>query len=104
MRIPRNQVVALLLIMIGAVGGSCASGSASARAVPSSARVAAGSERPIPLILAADQGERRVRRTLGGARLLVKVDPVVEAHAEAAYAHGIDLFLAGALALSSQHR
>ena len=36
--------------------------------------------------------------------LLVKVDPVVEAHAETAYAHGIDLFLAGALALSSQHR
>ena len=75
MRIPRNQVVALLLIMIGAVGGSCASGSASTRAVPSGVRVAAGSARPIPLILAADQGERRVRRTLGGARLLVKVDP-----------------------------
>lgn len=75
MRIPRNQVVALLLIMIGAVGGSCASGSASGRAVPTGARVAAGSGRPIPLILAADQGERRVRRTLGGARLLVKVDP-----------------------------
>jgi oxalate decarboxylase/phosphoglucose isomerase-like protein (cupin superfamily) len=37
--------------------------------------VAAGSERPIPLILAADQGERRVRRTPGGARLLLKVDP-----------------------------
>ena len=36
--------------------------------------------------------------------LLVKVDPAVEAHAEAAYAHGIDLFLAGSLALSSQHR
>jgi oxalate decarboxylase/phosphoglucose isomerase-like protein (cupin superfamily) len=27
------------------------------------------------VILAADEGERRVRRTLGGARLLVKVDP-----------------------------
>jgi quercetin dioxygenase-like cupin family protein len=27
------------------------------------------------LILAADEGERRVRRTLGAARLLVKVDP-----------------------------
>lgn len=27
------------------------------------------------MILAADEGERRVRRTLGGARLLVKVDP-----------------------------
>jgi mannose-6-phosphate isomerase-like protein (cupin superfamily) len=28
-----------------------------------------------PLILAADEGERRVRRTLGGARLVLKVDP-----------------------------
>jgi AcrR family transcriptional regulator len=36
--------------------------------------------------------------------LLVKVDPIVESHAEAAYAHGIDLLLAGSLALSSQHR
>ncbi len=31
--------------------------------------------------------------------LLVKVDPVIEAQAEAAYEHGIDLLLAGALAL-----
>jgi mannose-6-phosphate isomerase-like protein (cupin superfamily) len=29
-----------------------------------------------PLILAANEGERRVRRTLGGARLTLKVDPV----------------------------
>jgi AcrR family transcriptional regulator len=36
--------------------------------------------------------------------LLVKVDPVLEAQTAAAYEHGIDLFLAGALALSSQRR
>jgi AcrR family transcriptional regulator len=36
--------------------------------------------------------------------LLVKVDPVVEGQAEGAYEHGIDLFLAGAFALASQHR
>ena len=36
--------------------------------------------------------------------LLVKVDPIVEIRAQTAYEHGIDLFLAGALALSSQHR
>ena len=36
--------------------------------------------------------------------LLVKVDPVIEAQAAVAYEHGIDLLLAGALALSSQHR
>jgi AcrR family transcriptional regulator len=36
--------------------------------------------------------------------LLVKVDPVVQTHAEVAYEHGLDLFLAGALVLSSQHR
>jgi len=36
--------------------------------------------------------------------LLVKVDLVAEAHTEAAYEHGVDLLVAGALALSSQHR
>jgi mannose-6-phosphate isomerase-like protein (cupin superfamily) len=35
---------------------------------------AAGGERSIPLILAADQGERLVRRVLGGALLIIKVD------------------------------
>jgi quercetin dioxygenase-like cupin family protein len=36
--------------------------------------IAAGSQKSIPLILAADQGERLVRRTLGGAPLIIKVD------------------------------
>jgi AcrR family transcriptional regulator len=36
--------------------------------------------------------------------LLVKVDPHVGAYADTAYEHGIDLFLAGALALSRQRR
>jgi hypothetical protein len=36
--------------------------------------------------------------------LLVKVDPPTEAHTETAYEHGVDLLLAGALAVSSQHR
>ncbi|HEY1829492.1 MAG TPA: helix-turn-helix domain-containing protein [Acidimicrobiales bacterium] len=36
--------------------------------------------------------------------LLVKVDPGLEAQAAAAYASGIDLLLAGAVALSSQQR
>jgi len=75
MRSPGNRAVALRLLMIAAVVGSCASGSTSVRSLPPGARVAAGSEKPIPLILAADEGERRLRRTPGGARLLVKVDP-----------------------------
>jgi mannose-6-phosphate isomerase-like protein (cupin superfamily) len=33
-------------------------------------------DQPIPLILAADEGERRVRRVLGGAPLTIKVDPI----------------------------
>jgi oxalate decarboxylase/phosphoglucose isomerase-like protein (cupin superfamily) len=36
--------------------------------------IAAGGQRSIPLILAADEGERLVRRTLGGALLIIKVD------------------------------
>jgi len=35
---------------------------------------AASSREAIPLILAADEGERLVRRTLGGAPLIIKVD------------------------------
>lgn len=31
-------------------------------------------ERPTPLILAPEEGERRIRRTLGGAPLIIKVD------------------------------
>ncbi|HEV7389909.1 MAG TPA: cupin domain-containing protein [Gemmatimonadaceae bacterium] len=65
----------LLTLLIAAAAGSCAAGSAPARSPSSAARVTAGSDRPIPVILAADEGERRTRRTLGGARLFVKVDP-----------------------------
>jgi len=36
--------------------------------------------------------------------LLVKLDPAVEVQVEAAFEHGIDLLLVGALAPSSQHR
>jgi quercetin dioxygenase-like cupin family protein len=35
---------------------------------------AATTSRPAPLILAANEGERRVRRVLGGAPLIIKVD------------------------------
>ncbi len=75
MRTFRNRIAVLPVLLIGAIAASCASGSASTRPQPPKTRVPAGSERPIPSILAADQGERRVRRTLGGARLLIKVDP-----------------------------
>jgi hypothetical protein len=36
--------------------------------------------------------------------LLVRVDPLLEVQAEAAYGRGIDLLLAGAVALASQQR
>jgi quercetin dioxygenase-like cupin family protein len=36
--------------------------------------IAAGNQKSIPLILGVDQGERLVRRTLGGAPLIIKVD------------------------------
>jgi quercetin dioxygenase-like cupin family protein len=42
-------------------------------AMPTTGNAASGHE-PIPLILAADEGERLVRRTLGGAPLIIKVD------------------------------
>ena len=74
MAIPGNRVRALPVLLAAAVAASCASGSASGSSTPRTGRVAAGSDRAIPLILSADEGERRVRRTLGGAKLLVKVD------------------------------
>ena len=68
MRIPGNRAVALRLLVIATVVGSCASGSTPVRSLPPGARVAAGAERPIPLILAVDEGERRLRRTPGFLR------------------------------------
>ncbi len=75
MRTLRNRIAVLPVLLICAVAGSCASGTTSSRSQPPKTRATAGSERPIPLILAADEGERRVRRTLGGARVFIKVDP-----------------------------
>lgn len=40
----------------------------------SSTTTARGVTEGVPLILAADQGERRVRRVLGGAPLIIKID------------------------------
>jgi quercetin dioxygenase-like cupin family protein len=55
--------------------GSCAPAAPApgATAMPATGN-AAGGQRSIPLILAADEGERLVRRTLGGAPLIIKVD------------------------------
>jgi mannose-6-phosphate isomerase-like protein (cupin superfamily) len=55
--------------------GSCAPGVPAPGATPTpTTSNAAGGHRSIPLILAADEGERRVRRVLGGAPLIIKVD------------------------------
>jgi hypothetical protein len=35
----------------------------------------AGDGTPTPLILGVDQGERRIRRVMGGALAIIKVDP-----------------------------
>jgi mannose-6-phosphate isomerase-like protein (cupin superfamily) len=55
--------------------GSCSPpGSAPGVVATPTAGIGAGDPKSIPLILAVDQGERLVRRTLGGAPLIIKVD------------------------------
>jgi len=72
----QQRASALCMLFVAVVAGSCASGSGSGatRSTSSGPRVIAGSDRPIPLILDADEGERRVRRG-GGGRVVLKVDP-----------------------------
>jgi hypothetical protein len=63
------SVTLLCLIACGA-----AAPRASADSVPPRERTAGASTGSAPLILAAEEGERRVRRLLGGAPLIIKVD------------------------------
>jgi mannose-6-phosphate isomerase-like protein (cupin superfamily) len=59
------------LVMVGSCAPSVPAPGVAA--TPMNGNAASGHE-PVPLILAADQGERLVRRTLGGAPLIIKVD------------------------------
>ena len=70
----RRGAVGATLIGLVAIGSCAPAASAPGVTAMPTTGIAAGGQRSIPLILAADEGERLVRRTLGGALLIIKVD------------------------------
>ena len=71
----RSVRLGVLLIMVGVCGSTTADSSQTEqgtipRVVPTSDGIAART----PLILAAEEGERRIRRVMGGALAIIKVD------------------------------
>ena len=75
MRFSTISALGVLLIMVGVCGSTTADSSqteqgTTPRVVPTSDGIAART----PLILAAEEGERRIRRVMGGALAIIKVD------------------------------
>ena len=75
MRFSMTSALGVLLIMVGVCGSTTADSSPTEqgtppRVVPTSDGIAART----PLILAAEEGERRIRRVMGGALAIIKVD------------------------------
>jgi len=75
MRFSTTSALGVLVIMVGVCGSTTADSSQTVqgttpRVVPTSDGIPAGT----PLILAAEEGERRIRRVMGGALAIIKVD------------------------------
>jgi len=75
MRFSMTSALGVLVIMVGVCGSTTADSSqteqgTTPRVVPTSDGIPAGT----PLILAAEEGERRIRRVMGGALAIIKVD------------------------------
>jgi len=70
----RHSAVGATFIGLLTLGSCAPAGPTPSVVATPTTGIAGGGQRSIPLILAADEGERRVRRVLGGAPLIIKVD------------------------------